>query len=213
MTTLETIIQEERKLNELLREQNKQLHTQLQSLQKVNDSQAEQIHILTELVKNLNAKLYGRSSEKTKGLMNGQPVFEEVARLFNEAEVTQDEPSVEPDTPSTPRKTKQGHRMTETFGNLPEEDVIVRLEGEARICPDCGGTIEVVGIRHNRYEIEYTPATARLLNIQQETCCCPSCSKERGETVFVEPSTPEPVLQHSCASASSVAHVMYQKYV
>ena len=41
---------------------------------------------------------------------------------------------------------------------------------------------------------------------------CPECKKD-GETVIEKAPIPVPVLKHSLASPSTIAHVMYQKYV
>ncbi len=154
-------------------------------------------------------------SEKTKSQLNGQIVIEEVARLFNEAELFEEEADEETDEILSPkaRKTKKGHRLTDVFSSLPEEEVLYRIPDEEKVCSDCGNDLTILGVRHNRYEIEYIPSKVRRLNIKQETCTCPQCSKDKGETVFVEPKVPEPVLQHSYASPSSIAQVIYQKYV
>ena len=221
MTALETQLKEE---NDLLRAQNEVLLSRLNDLlqsfeelktQKEKDRKLleERADLLEEQVKILLKRLYGSSSEKTKKEMDGQVVMEEVVRLFNEAEVFEVEETEDNDLPPKARKTKKGHQLTDIFTNLPEREVLYQIPEEDRVCSECGYELQVVGVRHNRYEIEYIPSRVNLLNIKQETCSCPRCSKEKGETVFVEPEVPEPVLQHSYASASSVAQVMYQKYV
>ncbi len=220
MTPLEIQLNEQ---NELLRAQNEELLSRLGVLlqsfetykaekEKEHQLLEQRAQLLEEQVKILLKRLYGSSSEKTKKEMDGQIVMEEVVRLFNEAEVFEKEVEEEA-VPSKTRKTKKGHRITDIFMDLPEKEVLYRIPEEERICSDCGSELQVVGIRHNRYEIEYIPSRVNLLNIKQETCSCPSCSKEKGETVFVEPKVPEPVLQHSYASPSAIAQVMYQKYV
>lgn len=220
MTPLETQLKEE---NELLRIQNEELLSRLGVLnqsfeaykaqkekeQKLLEQRAQ---LLEDQVKVLLKRLYGASSEKTQKAMDGQVVMEEVVRLFNEAEVFEEEMEEEA-SPSKTRKTKKGHRITDIFLDLPEKEVLYRIPEDERVCSECGGELQVVGVRHNRYEIEYVPSKVNLLNIKQETCSCPRCSKEKGETMFVEPKVPEPVLQHSYASASSVAQVMFQKFV
>lgn len=220
MTPLEIQLKEQ---NELLRAQNEELLSRLGELlqsfeaykaekEKEHKLLEQRAQLLEEQVKVLLKRLYGSSSEKTKKEMDGQIVMEEVVRLFNEAEVFEEDMEEE-EIPSKARKTKKGHRITDIFIDLPERDVLYQIPQEERICSDCGSELQVVGIRHNRYEIEYIPSQVNLLNMKQETCSCPTCSKEIGETVFVEPRVPEPVLQHSYASPSSVAQVMFQKYV
>ena len=46
----------------------------------------------------------------------------------------------------------------------------------------------------------------------QEVLGCPECKKD-GASVIVGAETPSPLLKHSLASPSTVAYVMYQKYV
>lgn len=222
MTSLEVQLKKE---NEQLLLRLDALQVLLQTVEELNKTQAlllqekdkeqqvlaERVELLLEQVKVLTKRLYGSSSEKRKGLMDGQIVMDEVARLFDEAEVFA-EGGEEIPSPK-PRKTKKGHRLTDVFSNLPEQEVIYRIPEDERVCSTCGGELTVVGVRHNRYEIEYIPSQINLLNIKQETCSCPTCSKENLETVFVVPSVPEPVIQHSYASPSSIAHTMYQKYV
>ena len=227
MTPLEAQLKEE---NDLLRTQNEALLSRLNTLiesfeafkaqkEKEHQLMEERANLLEERVKILLKQLYGPSSEKTKKQLDGQIVMEEVTRLFNEAEVFEEKAVEGLETEEAgggspqARKTKKGHRLTDIFSNLPEKEVLYRIPEDERICVDCGHELKVVGIRHNRYEIEYIPSRVNLLNIKQETCTCPSCSKEKAETVFVEPKVPEPVLQHSYASPSAIAHVMYQKYV
>lgn len=226
LTPLETQLKQENeqlhlRLNELLnllqsaQEQNTEKTLLLEQKEKEYQALAERTDLLLEQVQVLVNRLYGLSSEKRKQPMDGQIIMDEVARLFDEAEVFEEEATPEPDLskPSKPKKTKQGHRLIELFANLPKQEVIYRIPDGERICSECGSELTVVGVRHNRYEIEYIPSRVNLLDIMQETCSCPSCSKEKIETVFVEPVIPEPVLQHSYASPSSIAYTMYQKYV
>lgn len=189
-----------------LSDQNTQLHSQLTSSLELNRQ-------LSETVQMLRAKLYGRKSEKTRGLLQGQLAF---AELFDEVETLQDEPAEEPELyeqPSPAKTRKRKRTLREQFRNLPVEDVHYVMEESSKICPECGDRLTVVGTRQNRMEVQFIPAQVKLLRIMQETCSCPSCTKRTGRTVFVEPNIPEPVLQHSYASASSVAWAMYQKFV
>ncbi|MDY0120247.1 MAG: IS66 family transposase [Clostridia bacterium] len=196
---------------EVIATREKELQALITAHEKERQALLGRIDKLSESVEHLTRKLYGSSSEKLP--MHGQLVMDEVARLFNEVEMVEEEELSEAYTAPKRRKTKKGHKLTDVFGALQPVDVIHRLSDEERCCTTCGHELSVLGIRHNRFEVEFIPAKVNLLDIQQETCTCPNCSKERGETVFVEPHVPEPVIQHSYASPSSVAHVMYQKYV
>ena len=87
-----------------------------------------------------------------------------------------------------------------------------KLEELQRNCPTCGDNLEVVGKKFLRSEIKYVPAEISIVNIYQETYACKKCKKENRPSIF-NPYTPQPVLQHSYATASGVTWTMYQKFV
>ena len=64
-----------------------------------------------------------------------------------------------------------------------------------------------------REELEIIPAQVRLLRHIRCSYVCELCEKETGEATILKAPTPTPVIRRSLASASTVAHVMYQKYV
>ena len=169
---------------------------------------------LQEQVAYLIRKLYAHSSEKTAAVFDGQIMLGEFARLFNEAETYADPNIEEPEPFVAPqKKTRAGYNRKEAFSALPEEEMVYKIDEAHRNCPKCGTHLDVVGKKFVRAEVNYIPAQLSILNIYQETCSCPACTARIGQTAFVEPTIPEPVLQHSYASASSVAWTMYQKFV
>ena len=169
---------------------------------------------LQEQVSYLVRKMYARSSEKTTAVLDGQIMLSEFARLFNEAETYADPNIEEPEPFVAPqKKTRSGYNRKEAFAALPEDEMVYKIDEAHRNCPKCGSHLDVVGKKFVRAEVNYIPAQLSVLNIYQETCSCPSCKARTGQTTFVEPTIPEPVLQHSYASASSVAWSMYQKFV
>ena len=99
---------------------------------------------LSESVEHLTRKLYGSSSEKLP--MHGQLVMDEVARLFNEVEMVEEEELSEAYTAPKRRKTKKGHKLTDVFGALQPVDVIHRLSDEERCCTTCGHELSVLEI-------------------------------------------------------------------
>lgn len=64
-----------------------------------------------------------------------------------------------------------------------------------------------------REELEIIPAQVRLLRYIRYNYVCESCEKKTGEATIMKADVPAPVIKRSMASASTVAHVMYQKYV
>ena len=180
-----------------------------------NRQLTEKITQLTEQVAFLTQKLYGRKTEKSTVVLDGQLVIQEVAeRLFDEAETCADPKAVEPKVFEQPlRKTRAGYKRKSFFADLPVNDMLYSLDTDSQDCPACGGKIKKIGKKFVRSEINFIPAQLSVLNIYQETCECPACKVRTGQTAFIEPKVPTPVLPHSYASASSIAYTMYQKYV
>ena len=198
MTESEMIIQ----LQEKIDAQNKTIENLEIKLQGANQN-----------IEFLLKKLYGRKTEKTS-VIDGQLIIGEISLgLFNEAEVNQDPKVLEPVPFGKPKKkTRAGYKRKEIFKNLPQENRIYSLEESERDCPNCGEKLEVVGKKLIRSEIKYIPAEISIVNIYEESYECRKCKKEGRPSIF-NPYTPEPVLQHSYATASSVAWTMYQKFV
>ncbi len=69
-----------------------------------------------------------------------------------------------------------------------------------------------IGFTKVRDELEYVPAKVRIVRYLQQACECPAC-KYKNRPFIRKVDTPTSVLNHSLASPSSVARVMYQKYV
>jgi transposase len=150
---------------------------------------------------------------ETAAVFDGQIMLDELARLFMkqrhlQIRIEEPEPFV-----AAQKKTRSGYNRKEAFAALPEEEMVYKIDEAHRNCPKCGAHLDVVGKKFGRAEVNYIPARLSILNIYQETCSCPACKARTGQTAFVEPTIPEPVLQHSYASASSVAWTMYQKFV
>lgn len=186
----------------------------LSDLSKSNQQLTEKVAQLTEKITYLTQKLYGRKTEKSAVVMDGQLVLQELAEgLFNEAEAYADPAAMEPEVFEQPlKKTRAGYKRKELFKNLPVKEMTYTIDEEQN-CPKCGDQLKKVGKKFVRSEINYIPAQLSILNIYQETCECPACKRRTGQTAFVEPKVPVPVLPHSYASASSIAYAMYQKYV
>ena len=70
----------------------------------------------------------------------------------------------------------------------------------------------IIGKKVVREELRIIPAKVERIQYVQEVLGCPECKKD-GASVIVGAETPSPLLKHSLASPSTVAYVMYQKYV
>lgn len=162
---------------------------------------------LHETVEFLTHKLFGRSSEKTS-VIAGQ------MNLFNEAEIESDPSAPEPnmkEVSSYKRKKFKGQKA-ELLKDIPHVTVICNLDEEDRFCEKCGTPLVSVGKEFIRTEIEFIPAKVRVIDYYRESYECRKCRKERLPYIEKSP-MPYPVVQHSMASPSTVAHIMYEKYV
>ena len=79
-------------------------------------------------------------------------------------------------------------------------------------CDQCGSSLREIGYVKVRDELEYIPDKVKVIRYMQQACECPAC-KHKGKPFIRKAFTPKSVLNHSLASPSSVARVMYQKYV
>lgn len=163
---------------------------------------------LHETVEYLTKKLFGRSSEKTSSLgIEGQ------MSLFDEAETEADPKASEPgmqDVASYRRKKDAGHKE-ELLKDLPHEKKLCTLDERDRFCERCGTALHSVGEEFVRTEIEFIPARVRVIDYYRETFECRACRKK--ELPYMEKSPlPDPVIQHSYASASSIAWIIHQKF-
>mgnify|MGYP002522799461 FL=1 len=167
-----------------------------------------QVSNLTEMILLLRKEKFGSSSEKTSTQIEGQ------LSLFNEAEVEMDpnsqEPFIERKDCIYKRKTKTTRE--ELLKDLPVEEVPCMIHPDDMVCDQCGSALREIGYVKVRDELEYIPAKVKVIRYMQQACECPAC-KHKGKPFIRKAFTPKSVLNHSLASPSSVARVMYQKYV
>jgi transposase len=181
-------------------EQIAKLEKRIQELEKENKYFHETVEFLTR-------KLFGRSSEKTS-TVTGQ------VSLFNEVEVEIAPYAPEPTLQEVVnyRRKKFNSQCTELLKDLPRDTVLCALPEDERFCEKCGIELISIGKEFIGTEIEFIPAKVRVIDYYKESYECRKCRKE-GLTYIEKSPMPYPVVQHSMASTSTVAHVMYQKFV
>lgn len=181
----------------------------IKQLEATIESLTEQIGNLTETVNYLTKKLFGHSSEKTKkDEALGQ------LGLFNEAELEENSTVLEPtlkEVAGYKRDTKKGTRE-DLIKDLEVIEVPCTLHENDKDCPWCNTELVPIGKEQVRQEIQFIPAKVKIISYIRYAYECPGCKKEDSAVIIKAP-TPSPVMKHSLASPSSVAHVMYQKYV
>lgn len=72
--------------------------------------------------------------------------------------------------------------------------------------------LKFLGTETVREELEYIPAKLQIVRYTREACECPKC-KRTARPFIMKAQTSTSLMNHSLASPSSVANVMYQKYV
>ena len=213
---MEALIQLQKETIESLRQLVDSQRLTIEQMTKSHEAQTAQLNQtianLNETVEYLKKKLFASSSEKTK-----KDAFPGQLDLFNEAEAAADpsvpEPTLEEAVGGYKRKArKQKATREEILAGLPVVEVPCTVPDEDRNCPYCNTPMEVIGKKVVREELRIIPAKVERIQYVQEVLGCPECKKD-GASVIVGAETPSPLLKHSLASPSTVAYVMYQKYV
>lgn len=193
-------------LIDIIKEQN----LTITSLRKTIEELSDDSKILREQIDYLTKKLFGTKSEKTATL-TGQIILDGMEfGQFDEAEIEANTDEVEPVI--TKKKTRKGYSREKALINLPEEDKVYTFSEDDKICKIDGDNLHYAGKKYMRSEIEYIPATMKVVHIYEENWECRTCRKEE-RTYLKQAKADTPLLQHSMASPSSVAWTMYQKYV
>ena len=112
-----------------------------------------------------------------------------------------------------PRKKKATHE--DLFKGLKVEKVVIPLPEEDQICPVCGTQMVLIGEEYVRRELEFIPATCKVIEYYSQSYGCPSCKEGLGDTekpVIVKSKVPAALVGKGPASASTAAWTMYQKY-
>lgn len=167
-----------------------------------------QVNNLTEMVMLLRKEKFGPSSEKTPKQVDGQ------LSLFNEAEIEADASVPEPISKEVKgyiRKNPKTKRE-ELIKDLPVREILCETAKEEQYCDHCNSPLRAIGKEVVREELEYIPAKLQIVRYVRMSYECPRC--KHTEYPFIKKAqTPTSLMNHSLASPSSVANVMYQKYV
>jgi len=193
-------------LIEIIKEQTTTISSLRQTLEEMNTES----RLLREQIDYLTKKLFGVKSEKSS-VLTGQILLEGMEfGEFDEAESNADFEEVEELV--TRQKTRKGYSREKALMHLPQEDRQFTISEADKICEIDGDRRHFAGKKYIRSEIEYIPATMKIINIYQETWECRTCRKEE-RPYLKQAGVDAPLIQHSMASPSSVAWTMYQKYV
>ena len=196
-----------------LEQQNRELLNQVGMLTEQVTSLNRQIESLTEIIRQMQREKFGPSSEKTPRDDDGMQLF--MPQVFNEVEVEADETEPESCKVTREGKVRSKNRRTRReliLKNVPIEELIHEYTQESLICPQCGSHLREIGMVHLRDELQFIPASLKVIRHMQASYECPGC-KHTDHPMIVKTPVPQSVLPHSLASASSIANVIHQKYV
>jgi len=190
----------------LLQKQNAELLKQVESL-------THQVENLTEMILQMRKDKFGSSSEKTPKEDYGDQIY--MPQVFNEVELEADASVTDPCKITKELKVRarsKGTRKELLIKDIPVTEKVYTADDSSNTCPECGAELKVIGKKFVRDELEYIPAQLRIIRHIQTTYECPKC-KHTDHPYIAGTDVPKSLLNHSLASASSVANVMYQKYV
>lgn len=168
---------------------------------------------LKETIEYLKKMVFGRKSEKSK--YYDMPGQFDICDMFGVEKPADDNVIERHETAKeisgyTRKEKKKKSTYDEMYENLPAERVVIPVSDKGRICPNCGEEMEHLGEKYVRTEIEVTPAKVKRKDIYQETVICKRCKADDAPTI-VEADFPEPLIQHSPATPSTVAYAIYMK--
>jgi Transposase and inactivated derivatives len=144
---------------------------------------------------------FGTSSERTEIDPQQLKLFEDsVAAL----------PEVETEDITYKRKKQKGKRESDLAG-MPVERIDYELSDTARKCPDCGESMQDIGIDIRR-ELKLVPAKVVVVEHAAHAYACRSCEETSDRTPIAKAVTPPALISGSLASPSLVAHIATQKY-
>lgn len=197
-------------LIEQLRKELSAKESTILALQKSIDDLTRQVSNLTEAILQMRHDKYGSSSEKKLGVLPDQ------LSIFNEVEIEVappvfDEPFVA-DAKGKVTKNSKRTRKDMIMDDIPVEEYLIELEEDDQFCDICDTGLKPIGKTFVRDEIRYIPSSLRVIRYMRIAYECPKC-KHTDKPVIIRTVAPPSLLNHSLASPSSVAYVMYQKYV
>ena len=166
----------------------------------------EEIMLLRERLRLLQAKLFGPKTEKLNSL-----IAQEQLALFEieePVEETDNEEDEHKETITYERK-KRGRKPLPDW--LPREEVVHDLPEDEKACP-CGAPLSCIG-KDEWEELKYIPAVIKVLHHIQLIYACCRCKGEKsdGPKVTTAPA-PARLIPKSIAGESLLAHVMTGKF-
>lgn len=184
-----------------------ELKTKYSELEHKNSELAKLVAYYEECLRLNKHRQFGQSSEKSDS--DSRQMLLVLDEAENTAEAKMPEPSVEDITYTRRRCTG---KKEDSFDSLPIENVLHSIPEEERICPECGGPMHMMG-HEKRRELTIIPAQVKIVEHELEVYSCRRCEHENIKVPVIKAPMPESPIKGSVASASSIAHIMVQKYM
>ena len=145
-------------LIEIIKEQTTTISSLRQTLEEMN----AESRLLREQIDYLTKKLFGVKSEKSS-VLTGQILLEGMEfGQFDEAESNADFEQSEELVKR--QKTRKGYSREKALIHLPQEDRQFTISEADKICEIDGDRRHFAGKKYIRSEIEYIPATMKIIN-------------------------------------------------
>ena len=150
---------------------------------------------------------FGVSSEKS------QYDFDQLC-IFNEPELTADANIPEPELQEIEKHYRRRTRVTldKLPTDLPVEVVEHELPEDQQLCPECGGTLHVMG-RDSRRELVIIPAQVKIREHVRKIYACRDCERDEYGVPIEKAPVSEPIIKGGFASPEAVAYIMAQKFI
>lgn len=183
---------------------------ELEKKDRIIANQNIQIDNMIQALLHARKRMFGASTEASKGMEGQLSLFESVQELAKDLGLAQKKITVKTYT----RTPRQPGVREEMLSGLPQEVEEYVIPDDDR-CSVCGGKLIPAGKRLLRTEVEFVPAKLIVKHIFQQVSKCSVCGTAAGENPvchFQKAAVPAPPLPHSLSTPSLLAQIMYQKY-
>ena len=182
--------------------------SELADLKAYNAELKAKVEWLMEQFRLAQHRRFGASSEKS--------VYDhDQISFFNEAEAASDilvpEPElIEVEKHYRKRKNMVNDKLPE---DLPVEVIEHDLPEDEQLCPECDGSLHVMGTETLRRELKLLPARAVIVEHVRKVYACRNCERDECEVPILKAAVSNPVIKGGFASPEAVAHIAAQKFV
>ena len=185
----------------------------IEELEKENQQLHKKIEELSETIKLLNARIFGKKTEK---LDKNQLSFFSEAEL-EELDIDSDISSKENEEVEVElrvvchRKVKPRGQRAEFLDTLVQVDVVHDLE--QKNCADCHEKLTLIGKKCVYREVGLKQPELFCRNHYQQTYKCENCHPKGGDKIVAGKVPTSPIFPHSYFSSSVLAQVVTSKYL